>query len=101
MTTTTIDIARLDGGHINLTAQQLDDLDSRIAGRLLRAGDDGWDDALLVWNGMTAKVPALVLQPASPTTWPWRLGSPATMGCFSASRVAGTTSPGLRSPDAA
>ena len=65
MTTTTIDIARLDGGHINLTAQQLDDLDSRIAGRLLRAGDDGWDDALLVWNGMTAKVPALVLQPAS------------------------------------
>jgi FAD/FMN-containing dehydrogenase len=65
MTTTTIDIARLDGGHINLTAEQLDDLDSRIAGRLLRAGDDGWDDALLIWNGMAAKIPALVLQPTS------------------------------------
>ena len=65
MTTTTIDIARLDGGHINLTSEQLNDLDSRIAGRLLRAGDDGWDDVLLVWNGMAAKVPALVLQPAS------------------------------------
>ena len=65
MTTTTIDIARLDGGHINLTAEQLDDLDSQLAGRLLRAGDDGWDDALLVWNGMAAKVPALVLQPTS------------------------------------
>jgi FAD/FMN-containing dehydrogenase len=65
MTTTTIDIARLDGGHLNLTSEQLNDLDSRIAGRLLRAGDDGWDDVLLVWNGMAAKVPALVLQPAS------------------------------------
>jgi FAD/FMN-containing dehydrogenase len=65
MTTTTIDIARLDGGHVNLTSQQLDDLDSKVAGRLLRAGEEGWDDALLVWNGMAAKVPALVLQPTS------------------------------------
>ena len=65
MTTTTIDIAGLDGGHVNLTAEQLDDLDSRIAGRLLRAGDEGWDDAVLVWNGMAAKVPALVVQPTS------------------------------------
>ena len=29
MTTTTIDIAGLDGGHVNLTAEQLDDLDSQ------------------------------------------------------------------------
>jgi FAD/FMN-containing dehydrogenase len=66
MTTTgTIDIARLDGGHINLTAEQLDDLDSHVTGRLLRAGDEGWDDALLVWNGMAAKVPALIVQPTS------------------------------------
>jgi FAD/FMN-containing dehydrogenase len=65
MTTTTIDLAGLDGGHVNLTAEQLDDLDSQVAGRLLRPGDDGWDDALLVWNGMAAKVPALVLQPTS------------------------------------
>jgi hypothetical protein len=65
MTTTTIDIAGLDGGHVNLTPAQLDELDSRIAGRLLRAGDEGWDDALLVWNAMAANVPALVLQPTS------------------------------------
>jgi FAD/FMN-containing dehydrogenase len=65
MTTTSIDLAGLDGGHINLTAEQLDDLGSQLTGRLLRAGDDGWDDALLVWNGMAAKVPALVLQPTS------------------------------------
>jgi FAD/FMN-containing dehydrogenase len=65
MTMTTIDIAGLNGGHVNLTAEQLDDLDSQLTGRLLRAGDEGWDDALLIWNGMVAKVPALVLQPTS------------------------------------
>jgi FAD/FMN-containing dehydrogenase len=65
MTTTTIDIAGLDGGHVNLASEQLRDLDSRLEGRLLRAGDDGWDEALLVWNGMAAKVPALVVQPTS------------------------------------
>ena len=63
--TTTIDIAGLDGGHVNLTSEQLDDLDSQLAGRLLRPGDEGWDDALLIWNAMAANVPALVLQPTS------------------------------------
>jgi FAD binding domain-containing protein len=65
MTTTSIDLAGLDGGLVTLTPEQLDDLDSQVAGRLLRAGDDGWDDALLIWNGMAAKVPALVVQPTS------------------------------------
>src|SRR6266540_119377 len=40
------------------------DLD-RIEGALLRAGDDGWDDAVLLWNGMVAKTPALVVQPTT------------------------------------
>jgi FAD/FMN-containing dehydrogenase len=48
-----------------LTSEHLDGLRSRIEGPLLRPGDDGWDDAVLVWNGMVAKVPALVLQPTS------------------------------------
>jgi FAD/FMN-containing dehydrogenase len=65
MTTTTISIAGLDGGIVNVISEQLDDLDARIEGALLRAGDPGWDDAVLVWNGMAASDPALVLQPAS------------------------------------
>jgi FAD/FMN-containing dehydrogenase len=32
---------------------------------VLLAGDAGWDDAVLVWNGMVAKTPALVVQPHS------------------------------------
>jgi FAD/FMN-containing dehydrogenase len=65
MTKDIIQIAGLDGGLVNLTSQQLDDLDSRVEGPLLRAGDEGWDDAVLIWNGMVATTPALVLQPAS------------------------------------
>ncbi|CAN5396481.1 FAD-binding oxidoreductase [soil metagenome] len=65
MTMSTHEIARLGGGLLNLTSEQLGDLDSGVAGRLLRAGDEGWDDALLIWNGMVATAPALVLQPTS------------------------------------
>ena len=34
-------------------------------GPLLRPGDAGWDDAVLIWNGMVARAPALVVQPTS------------------------------------
>jgi FAD/FMN-containing dehydrogenase len=61
----TIDVAGLDGGLVRLTAEQLDELDARVRGAVLRAGDAGWADAVLVWNRMVAKTPALVLQPTS------------------------------------
>jgi FAD/FMN-containing dehydrogenase len=60
-----IDIAGLEGGLVSLTSGQLGDLDSRLEGRLLLAGDDGWEKAVEIWNGMVAKLPALVVQPAS------------------------------------
>ncbi len=65
MSTSTIDMAGLEGGRVNLPSEQLEDLESRIEGSLLRAGDEGWDDAVLVWNGMVATAPALVVQPAT------------------------------------
>jgi FAD/FMN-containing dehydrogenase len=61
----TIDIGGLEGGVVRLAAEQLDELDSRLQGRLMRRGEAGWDDAVLVWNGMVAKTPALVVQPSS------------------------------------
>lgn len=67
MSTTTkgFEIAGLDGNAVALSSAALEDLGSRIDGRLLRAGDDGWDEAVLIWNGMIEKVPALVVQPQS------------------------------------
>src|SRR6266511_4834867 len=64
-TTDTIDIAGLDGGRVSLASEQLEALDSRVQGRLLRPGDQGWNDAVSIWNGMVARLPALVIQPTS------------------------------------
>jgi FAD/FMN-containing dehydrogenase len=58
---TTIDVAGLDGGLVTLTPEQLDGLECPV----LRAGDAGWEAAVLIWNGMVAIGPALVLQPTS------------------------------------
>ncbi len=66
MSASAIDIAGLEGESVSLTSEQVDALESRVDGPVLHAGDDGWDDGVLVWNGMVAKVPALVLQPSSP-----------------------------------
>jgi FAD/FMN-containing dehydrogenase len=63
--TSAIDVAGLDGGFVRLTPEQLDGLESRVGCPVLRPGDAGWDDAVLIWNGMVAKAPALVLQPNS------------------------------------
>ena len=65
MTATTVDVTGLEGGGVNLSPAQIADLDARLEGPVLRAGDDGWDDAVRLWNGMIAKVPALVVQPVS------------------------------------
>jgi FAD/FMN-containing dehydrogenase len=59
------DVAGLVGGFVRLTAEQLNELDALVECPMLRAGDEGWDDAVLVWNGMVAQAPALVLQPTS------------------------------------
>jgi len=40
-------------------------LSPHFDGPVLRPGDDGWDEAVLVWNGMVDKTPELVLQPES------------------------------------
>jgi FAD/FMN-containing dehydrogenase len=65
MTTTALLAAGLEGGRVSLAPEQLEDLEARIEGRLLLAGHEGWDDAVLVWNGMVTKSPALIVQPAS------------------------------------
>ncbi len=58
-------VATLDGGRTSLTSAQLRDLETRISADLLGAGDEGWDDAVRIWNGMVDSVPAFVVQPTS------------------------------------
>jgi hypothetical protein len=58
-----IGLASLDGGYVEVTPEQIGTLESQAGGRLIRAGEEGWDKAVLLWNGMIAEAPALVLQP--------------------------------------
>src|SRR6185437_8369209 len=52
------------GGRV-VTPTVHEDLPARIKGSALREGDEGWADALTIWNGMVTAVPALVVRPAS------------------------------------
>lgn len=65
MSTNTIDLAGTEG-RVDLDPARLDVLAAQLEGPLLRAGDEGWDDAVLLWNGMVATTPAIVVQPTSP-----------------------------------
>jgi FAD/FMN-containing dehydrogenase len=65
MTPSGLELSGLDGGTVCVTWEELESLSRLLGGRLLSSGDDGWGEAVLVWNAMAARVPALVVQPAS------------------------------------
>jgi FAD/FMN-containing dehydrogenase len=65
MTTRTFEVAGVEGGRVGLTSAQLEKLSAQLDGRLLTVGDHGWDEAIVVWNAMVTRTPALVVQPTS------------------------------------
>ncbi len=67
MTRGAIEVASVDGGGVSLSPEDLRLLGGEPDGRLLRAGDPGWDEATLIWNAMVARQPALVFRPESAT----------------------------------
>lgn len=65
MNTRRFEVAGLGGGHVGLTSAQVEQFGTRLEGPLLTAGDEGWDEAVLVWNAMVTAKPSLVVQAAS------------------------------------
>ncbi|GAA4950055.1 FAD-binding oxidoreductase [Streptomonospora halophila] len=59
------EVAGLEGERVGLSAARIEQLGARLAGPLLTAGDEGWDEAVEVWNAMVTARPALVVQPVS------------------------------------
>jgi len=55
----------LDGGRVAVTAHALESLSARLTGPTLRPGDNGFDEAIEIWNGMVSTRPALVVRPLS------------------------------------
>jgi hypothetical protein len=58
-------VAGLAGEPVEVDEKALSCLSARLRGPVLRSGADGFDEAVRIWNGMIAKVPALVVQPVS------------------------------------
>jgi hypothetical protein len=65
MSTGAIEVASLDGDRVTLSPDDLEALAAGAGGPVLQPGDEGWDAAILIWNAMAAKVPAVVVQPGS------------------------------------
>lgn len=51
---------------IDLGEEHLADMDDRLKGELLREGDEGYEEARKIWNGMVDKKPALICRCFSP-----------------------------------
>ncbi|KRE80701.1 FAD-binding oxidoreductase [Arthrobacter sp. Soil762] len=62
---TEVEVGGLDGFPVILTSVDLAKLASLLAEPVLRPGDSGWGSAVLLWNGLVTKEPALVVQPTS------------------------------------
>ena len=65
MTTTTLELAGLDGGFVSVGSETIDDLRGRLGGSLIGAEDEGWESAVQLWNAGAAKTPSVVIQPIS------------------------------------
>ena len=57
-------ITGLAGGPRDVPSQAIAALAESLEGSMLFPGDDGWDDAVRIWNGMITRRPALVVRPA-------------------------------------
>lgn len=65
MTTSTVEIRRMEGDTLRLGDEEVAGLDQRLEGRILFPGDDGFAEATRTWNGMVAVTPNVVVQPRS------------------------------------
>lgn len=56
-----------DGGTTDVASEELAALSFAIRGRILHPGDEGYDEARRLWNGMFDRRPALIVQCAGPS----------------------------------
>src|SRR6185312_13497941 len=63
---THVEVARLDGGSVSLSGATLEAFAADFHGFVARPGEEGYDEARLIWNGMYKKRPGLVLRCLGP-----------------------------------
>jgi FAD/FMN-containing dehydrogenase len=57
-----LQIASTNGGDAAIDASRLEQLAAAFRGRLLRPGDEGYDDSRTIWNAMIDRKPAFIAQ---------------------------------------
>ena len=62
---TALRVAALDGGARELADEVLAPFAAGLGGSILYPNDEGYAEAIAIWNGMIAKRPAAVIRPAS------------------------------------
>src|SRR5579863_2787544 len=60
-----VESTTISGGTTVLSSAEIDGFAAQFHGRLLRAGDDGYDAARAIWNAMIDKRPALIARCAT------------------------------------
>jgi FAD/FMN-containing dehydrogenase len=55
-----LQVTTVTGDRAILEEAEVENFQTRLRGKLLRPGDDGYDDARKVWNGMIDRKPALI-----------------------------------------
>lgn len=65
MTAQELRISTREGGFRQVASTEIERLQARIAGRLLRRPEPEWAESVRLWNGMVRKEPALVVRPSS------------------------------------
>ena len=54
------EVMTLSGGMILLPSPEIEKFAAQIRGQVLRAGEDGYDEARKIWNAMIDKRPAVI-----------------------------------------
>jgi len=90
---TNLRVVTTGGGEAILESAAARDFADSLRGRLLQAGDGGYDEARRVWNGMIDRRPAMIARCAGPADVLAAVRFAREHQLWSRSRAAVTTSP--------
>jgi FAD/FMN-containing dehydrogenase len=88
-----------DGRRIVIPGNDVSDLAARLRGRVLLAGDDGYDDARMILNPSFDKRPALVIQPSGTADVQAAVGFAGEYGLLTAVKCGGHSHSGKSTCD--
>jgi FAD/FMN-containing dehydrogenase len=94
-----VQVTKLDGARATLSTAEVATLRAGLRGRLLIAGDEGYDGARRVWNGNVDRRPALIAQCANVADVQQAVNFARQQGLLMSIRGGGHSAPGYGTND--